>query len=95
MRANFKKLRVEVAFDEFKELDIARQLGNFIHANTPDIGMDDIAREIYYSQGDVEIPEDYAEGIVSMIKSAHCNFLACVKKAVINELEESGDGADQ
>ena len=86
MKANFKKINVEVAFDEFQELDIAKQIGNFIHANTPDIGLDDVAREIYHSEGDIEISEQHAKDIVVMVSSDVCMFVAAVKKAIINEL---------
>lgn len=86
MKANFKKINVEVAFDEFQELDIAKQIGNFIHANTPDIGLDDVAREIYHSKGEIEIPEEYIPMILDLIKNNQCPLVAAVKKAIINEL---------
>lgn len=88
MKVNFKKLKVEVAFDEFKELDIAKQLGNYIHANTPDIGMDDMARAIYHSEGEVEIDDALAREIIALISAKGCMLLAAVKKAVINELSK-------
>ena len=86
MKANFRKLNVEVAFDEFKELDIARQLGNFIHTNTNDIGLDDTARAIYHSEGEVEVDESHAQLIIELVKGLNCSFLVGVKRAIINEL---------
>lgn len=86
MKANFKKLSVEVSFDEFKELDVAKLLGNYIHANTSDIGVDDVAREIYHSEGDVEISEQHAADIVTMVTSSQCMFVAAVKKAIVKQL---------
>lgn len=86
MKANFRKINVEVAFDEFKELDIAKELGNYIHANTPDIGLDDVAREIYHSEGEVEISNEHASAIIDLVSYGKCLFLAAVKKAIINEL---------
>ena len=86
MKANFKKLNVEVAFDEFKELDIAKQLGNFIHTNTNDIGLDDTARAIYHSEGEIEVDDIHAQQIIEMIKGSECMFLAGIKRAIINEL---------
>lgn len=86
MKANFKKLNVEVAFDEFKELDLARVLGNFIHTNTNDIGLDDTARAIYHSDGEMEVDDIHAQQIIDMVKSRDCVFLAGVKRAIINEL---------
>ncbi len=88
MKANFKNISVEVAFDEFQELDIAKQLGNFIHANTPDIGLDDVAREIYHSEGEMEISGQHAADIVAMVSSNQCMFLAAVKKAIVKQLTQ-------
>ena len=90
MKANFKRLNVEVAFDEFKEVDIAKQLGNFIHTNTNDIGLDDTARIIYHSEGEVEIEESHASLIVELVKGLNCSFLAGVKRAIIKELTDNG-----
>lgn len=86
MRVNFKELSVEVNFDVFKPLDISKDLGNFIHVNTPDIGLDDVAREIYHSKGEVEIPEEYIPMILDLIKNNQCPLVAAVKKAIINAL---------
>lgn len=86
MKANFKNISVEVAFDEFKELDLAKDLGNYIHTNTNDIGLDDTARAIYHSEGEMEVDDIHAKQIIEMIKSCECKFLAGVKRAIINEL---------
>ena len=96
MKVNFKKVMVEVSFDNFSEMDVAKELGNFIHANTSDIGLDDVAREIYHSKEDVEleIPEEYAHEISAMVSHKDCRFIAAVKRAIIKELtikEEYGD----
>ena len=90
MIANFKNLKVEVAFEEFKELDIRKVLGNVIHTNTSDIGLDDVARAIYHSDGNIDISEEYACQIVEFMKDNNCVLLAAVKKAVINELTVKG-----
>lgn len=86
MKANFKKINVEVAFDEFKELDLAKDLGNYIHTNTNDIGLDDTARAIYHSDGEMEVDDIHAQQIIEMIKGSACMFLVGIKKAIINEL---------
>lgn len=86
MKANFKNISVEVAFDEFKELDLAKELGNYIHTNTNDIGLDDTARAIYHSDGEMEVDDIHAQQIIDMVRSRDCVFLAGVKRAIINEL---------
>ena len=88
MKANFKKINVEVTFDVFQELDIAKQLGNYIHTNTSDIGLDDVAREIYHSEGEVEIADEYIPYIKALVSDKGCNFFAAVKKAIIAELDK-------
>ena len=86
MKANFKNISVEVEIDEFKELDLAKDLGNYIHTNTNDIGLDDTARSIYHSDGEMEVDDIHAQQIIEMIKGYECKFLAGVKRAIINEL---------
>lgn len=86
MIANFKNLEVEVTFGNFKGLDVTHILGNFLHANTSDIGLDDTARAIYYSEGDVEIPDEHAKVIVAMVGSSKCSIVAGIKKSIIKEL---------
>ena len=86
MKANFKNISVEVAFDEYRELDLAKELGNYIHTNTNDIGLDDTARAIYHSDGEMEVDDIHAKQIIDMVRSRDCVFLAGVKRAIINEL---------
>lgn len=88
MKANFKKIQAEVNFGEFKEVDLAKALANFIHNNTTDIGLDDVAREIYYSEGEVEISIEHASAIKAMVGSKECPFFVAFKKAIIKQLTE-------
>ena len=88
MKANFNQLQVEVAFDEYKPVDVTKSLGNFLHANTNDIGLDDVAREIYHSQGEVDIPDEYAPMIETIVMNPQCPLLAAVKKAIVKELKK-------
>ena len=41
MKVDFTKAKVEVTFGEYKEMDIAKAVGNAIHQNTSDIGVDE------------------------------------------------------
>lgn len=91
MKANFKQLKVEVAFDRYSDVDVRKALGNAIHASTSDIGLDDVARAIYHSEGEIEISGEHAAQIVELMNFRDCMLLAAVKRAVINALtvEES------
>lgn len=90
MKANFKKLAVEASFDTFVEVDVTKELGNYIHAHTTDIGLDDTARAIYHSDGEIEISPEHATLICSLINSRDCMLFAFVKKAIIKTLTENG-----
>lgn len=87
MKVNFKHIQVEVEFDVFKELDITKGLGNYLHVNTSDIGLDDVARDIYHSEGEIEIPQEYVADIIAMVSHNKCALLAAVKRAIVNELK--------
>jgi hypothetical protein len=87
MKVNFNELNVEISFGEFQKIDISKELANYIHANTSDIGVDDTARAIYYNEdGYIDIPSEHASIIIDIIKRNNCGFVAAIKKAVIKEL---------
>ena len=44
---DFTQVEMEVSFDEKMKVDISQTLGNVIHQNTGDLGLDEIARTIY------------------------------------------------
>lgn len=84
-KIDFGKIMVQHSFEgEPVAVDIRKQLGNKIHQTTGDIGFDDLARTIYFSDGEVEIPEEY-EGLLKQVVKE--NYLASVQRA-INELLE-------
>lgn len=90
MKINFKSLEAQTSFEGTKQtFDIARTLGNEMMYNSSillDIGFEDLAREIYYSEAEVEIPRQYAEAVKAVVKAS--NFKACVKREVIHLLTE-------
>ena len=49
-----------------------------------DIGFEDLARTIYYSDGEVEVPERYCKAIIEVVKQS--SFIAAIKREVINLL---------
>lgn len=84
-KIDFGKIMVQHSFEgEPVAVDIRKQLGNKIHQTTGDIGFDDLAKTIYFSDGEVEIPEEY-EGLLKQVVKE--NYLASVQRA-INELLE-------
>ena len=80
---DFSKVMIQHTFEGEKvAVDLRKQLGNKIHQTTGDIGLDDFARQIYFSEGEIEVPDEYVEPLKQVVKE---NFLASVQRA-INEL---------
>lgn len=80
MKANFETLSVQVNFEgEPIVMDIRKQLGNLIRKSTSDIGFDEVARQIYFSSGDIDIPDEYIEPIKQL---AAKNFIVPVQEAI-------------
>ena len=80
---DFTKVMVEVEFDKFEERDVSKPLANNIHKNTGDIGLDEIAREIY-KKGKASIPEVYYPVIKDIMTLPECTLVVCAKKAIID-----------
>ena len=85
---DFGNLKVMKSFEQEEAVDIRKPLGNRIHQTTGDIGFDDLAHTIYFSEGAVEIPNEYIESLREVVKGY---FLAYIQKAVnelLNQKEE-------
>ena len=88
MKVNFRIIEVQVSFEgEKREFDIAREIGNMMMYNGSillDICFEDLARTIYYSDREVEVPERYCKAIIEVVKQS--SFIAAIKREVINLL---------
>lgn len=77
---DFTVLEIEVEFGKFEKVDVSKPIANEIHTGTADIGVDDIARKIYY-EGKVEIPDEMVRRqIVEIIMQSR--KIVSIKKAV-------------
>ena len=85
---DFTEVEMEVRFDEMMEVDISKTLGNVIHMNTGDIGLDEIARTIY-KEGKADIPVEYIPVIVSILKMPTSLMAAGGKRALIEMFNKS------
>ncbi len=85
MKVNFKAMPVEVKFGEPEVMDVRHTVGNTINRSTSEIGLADLARQIYYDDDPVEIPEVYRPVIIAIITDAD-NILGAGKKAIIGAL---------
>lgn len=82
-KIDFGKIMIQHSFEgDPVAVDMRKEIGNKIHQTTGDIGFDDFARQIYFSEGEVEVPEEYIEPLKQIIKAS---YLASVQRA-FNEL---------
>ena len=84
---DFTQVEMEVSFDNVMTLDISKTLGNVIHQNTGDLGLDEVARTIY-KEGKADIPVIYIPAIIEILKMPHSLMAAGGKVAVINILNQ-------
>jgi hypothetical protein len=83
---DFTKVEMEVSFDNVMTLDISKTLGNVIHQNTGDLGLDEVARTIY-KEGKADIPVQYIPAIVEILKMPQSLMAAGGKRALIKILD--------
>ena len=84
----FTEVEMEVRFDEIEKVDISKTLGNVIHQNTGDLGLDELARTIY-KEGKADIPVVYIPVIVSILKMPQSLMAAGGKRALIEMFNKS------
>ena len=84
---DFTQVEMEVSFDEKMKVDISKTLGNVIHQNTGDLGLDELARTIY-KEGKADIPVMYIPAIIEILKMPQSLMAAGGKVAVINMLNQ-------
>lgn len=88
MKIDFSKLTVQVSFDgTHKTFNIAKNVGNDMMYNgsvISDIGFEELARQIYYSDGEVEIPPQYVKPLLQVIMEN--NYIAAIKRELVKVL---------
>ena len=87
-KIDFTHLEVPVSFDGTKQMfNVAKSLGNAMMYNGSvlmDIGFEDLARRIYYSEGEVEVEGKYVAPIEQVVKDS--NLIATIKREIIRKL---------
>ncbi len=88
MKIDFTKVRVQVSFDgTHQTFNIARSVGNDMMYNgsvIADIGFEELAKKIYYSDKEVEIPQEYVKYLIQVISEA--NYIAAIKRHLMKIL---------
>lgn len=90
MKINFRKISAQTSFEgEMQTFDVARVVGNDMMYNGNillDIGFEELARAIYYSDEEVVIPAEYCKALVAVIRNSR--LMATVKREIINQLNK-------
>ena len=86
MRVDFSKVKVQMNFEgEPQVIDIRKELANRMRQNTNDIGFDELARNIYFSEGEVEVSEEYAKQIIDIVSKFYVVPLQQAIKELLTE----------
>ena len=89
MKIDFTSIEVPISFDgTTQRYNIAEPLGNGMMFNgsiIADIGFEELAKEIYYSKGEVEVPSKYAPFIVRIVMDS--TFPASIKRYIRDNLK--------
>lgn len=86
MKIDFSKVRVQMEFEgPSQTVDIRKLLGNHIHQTTGDLAMDQLARDIYFSQQPVELTQEQAQ---SVLESAKQKFVCPVWQGLEKQMNE-------
>lgn len=85
MKVDFSKLLVQFGFeDETVLVDIRKELGNAIRRSTADIGLDEVARQIYFSNGEIDIPNEYIDSILDVSRG----FIVPIQESIKSKLKK-------
>lgn len=87
MKINLTNIEVKNLDGEVRAFDISKNFANYIYQRTVDLGMLDVAQEIY-KKGEVEINEDQQKEIVTLINLPECPFIAMIKRQLLNLMED-------
>ena len=87
-RIDFTKIETVINFEGDKRtFNIAKKLGNLMKYNSTillDIGFENLAEAIYYSDGPVDIDDKYVPAMEQVVLNSE--FIAAVKRSVISLL---------
>lgn len=74
-QVNFKELNVEVGIDQYQNHDLRKEIGNALHRASENVPMSELARNIYYSEGDIKIPDEEFDEMMKLIKPGFKRFV--------------------
>lgn len=85
VKINFGKLMVEEAIDSFVETDVRKSVGNMLHRMSVTIPMSELARKIYHSEGEVEIPAECFQEFMDIISKSYRRVMVSAFESEFNK----------
>ena len=83
---DFSNLLVEKVISVYERVDARRSVANVIHGGTSDIGLDDWARALYYSEKPLALSVEFIPEFRHIIASS--GLVAYIKRAILALVDE-------
>jgi len=85
MKYNFSNIKlIDIEGNEVKDNSLPKVIGNAIYSNTKDLGMVDIARDIYKGE-EVELDEKQIEEVKTIVSAS---FAAFAQIAILDYVDQ-------
>ena len=84
-KINFKAIEIEDIEKNIQTIDIARPLGNQLYLQGQDIKVCDLGRDIYYSDGEMELTDEQVRMVLNAVRDYPFVTRTAIAKALKNE----------
>lgn len=87
-KIDFTRLNVQISFEGAKVVkNVAKEVGNLMRYTGSvmgDIGFDKLAETIYFSNGEVSVPDEYIQPMLKVIVES--NLISAIKHELVARL---------
>lgn len=85
---DFRHIELTDLNEEKFQIDISKQFGNYLYRSTGDLGMLDVAQEIYRT-GELKEPSiDIKQSLLRLLHDPNCELIALLKKKLIETIAQ-------
>ena len=82
---NFKEIKLKDLEGNEAVYDVSKSLGNIIYQSTADLGMLDVAQQIY-KKGSIDLTDEAKEELLRILSDTRTPLIAVVKQELINRI---------
>lgn len=81
MKVDFQHAELQFMVEgDNEQMDLRKPIGNLIFGRSSDIALSDFGKKIYYSEGEIDVPDEFNAPIQALVNES--NFSAPVKRAI-------------